>query len=83
MANSSLHFRILNIFLYNNIRYLYYILFIFVLSSLVCDYQINAIDETNTNDIFPISLSEKLNQHNDSRIINYPNSNITNLTNNK
>jgi hypothetical protein len=84
MANSSLHFRILNIFLYNNIRYLYYILFIFifVLSSLVCDYQINAIDETNTNDIFPISLSEKLNQHNDSRIINYPNSNITNLTNN-
>src|SRR5215207_2766229 len=82
MVNSSLHFRILNIFLYNNKRYLYYILFIFVLSSLVCDYQINAIDETNTNDIFPISLSEKFNQHNDSRIINYPNSNITNLTNN-
>ncbi len=82
MANSSLHFRILNIFLYNNIRYLYYVLFIFVLSSLVCDYQINAIDETNTNDMFPISLSEKLNQNNDSRIINYPNSNITNLTNN-
>src|ERR671912_752223 len=82
MANSSLHFRILNIFLYNNKRYSYYILFIFVLGSLVCDYQINAIDETNTNDIFPISLSEKLNQNNDSRIINYPNSNITNLTNN-
>ena len=83
MTNSSLYFRIINIFLNNSIlTNMNYIFFIFVLSSLVYDYDINAIDETNVDDFQNMS-SEKFKQNNDSKIINYPNSNITNLTNNK
>jgi len=82
MTNRSLHSRILNIFLDNNIlRHLHYILFIFVVSSIVYNHQINAIDETNADD-FQNSSSEKLQRNNDLRIINYSNLNITNLTNN-
>ena len=59
-----------------------YILFVFVLTSLIYDYEIVAFDETNI-DRFQNRSSEKFTQNNDSIIINYPNSNITNLTNNK
>ncbi|MGE5862228.1 MAG: sialidase family protein, partial [Nitrososphaerales archaeon] len=59
-----------------------YILFVFVLTSLTYDYEIVAFDETNI-DKFQNRSSEKFTQNNDSIIINYPNSNITNLTNNK
>jgi hypothetical protein len=41
------------------------------------------MDETkNANDFFQNTLLEKFTQNNDSRIVNYPQSNITNLTNN-
>jgi hypothetical protein len=58
-----------------------YIFFIFVLSSLFYNNDINAFDKTNVND-FQNSSSKKFEQYNDSTMINYPNSNITNLTNN-
>lgn len=77
------YFRILNIFSNKNIlTNMIYILIIFVLSSLIYGYEINAIDETNADDFFQNDSIEKSNQNNHLRIINYPNSNITNLTNN-
>ena len=84
MIKSSSYFRILNIFLNNNIlTYLNYILFIYFFSSILYSYEINALDETNyANNFFQNTLLEKFIQNNDSRIVNYPNSNITNLTNN-
>ena len=82
MANSLSHFKILYNFLNNNIlTNITFIFIIFVLSSLVDDYGINAINDTNVYDL-QNSSSEKLKQNNDSMIINYSNSNITNLTNN-
>jgi hypothetical protein len=83
MTRSLLQFRIINIFLEKNILiYINFILFIFVLTSLAYDYEIVAFDETNIDEFQNMS-SEKFTQNNDSIIINYPNSNITNLTNNK
>ncbi len=85
MNNSSIHFRILNIFLNNNIlTNLIYILFIIFLGSLLYTYEINAFDETNVYDFFQIHSSEKFIQNNDSiiRLIILI-SNITNLSNNK
>ncbi|MFB5599955.1 MAG: sialidase family protein [Nitrososphaeraceae archaeon] len=58
------------------------ILTIFVLSSLNYYYEINAIQETPVKDSMKNSLFEQLVEKNDKRIINYPGSNITNLTNN-
>ena len=83
MNNSSLHFRIINIFLNNNfLTNMIYILFIIVLGSLIYNSDINAFDETNVDD-FKNNSSEKFKQNNDSIIRNYTISNITNLTNNK
>ena len=84
MIKSSLYLRILNIFSNNNIlTYLNYILFIYFFSSILYSYEINALDETKyANDFFQNTLLEKFIQNNDSRIVNYPHSNITNLTNN-
>ena len=84
MIKSSLYLRILNIFSNNNIlTYLNYILFIYFFSSILYSYEINALDETKySNDFFQNTLLEKFLQNNDSRIINYPHYNITNLTNN-
>jgi hypothetical protein len=61
-----------------------YILFIFVviLTTLAYDYESLAFDGSNI-DKFQDKSTEKNIQNNDSVIINYPNSNITNLTNNK
>ena len=82
MANSLSHFKILYNFLNNNIlTNITFIFIIFVLSSLVDDYGVNAINDTNVY-VLQNSSSEKLKQNNDSLIINYSNSNLTNLTNN-
>src|SRR5688500_1208799 len=82
MDKSLSQFKILNNFLNNNIlTNITFIFIIFVLSSVVYDYEVNAIDKTNAHD-HQNSSSEKLKQNNDSIIINYTNSNITNLTNN-
>src|SRR5687768_15383573 len=76
------YFRFFNMFLHNNMLIqINFILFIFVLSYLVYDYEINAFDETNGYD-FQNSSFAKFKQNFDSRIINYTNTNITNLTNN-
>ena len=84
MIKSSVYLRILNIFSNNNIlTYLNYILFIYFFSSILYSYEINALDKTKyANDFFQNTLLEKFIQNNDSRIVNYPHSNITNLTNN-
>ena len=84
MIKSSVYLRILNIFSNNKIlTYLNYILFIYFFSSILYSYEINALDETKyANDFFQNTLLEKFIQNNDSRIVNYPHSNITNLTNN-
>jgi hypothetical protein len=84
MIKSSVYLRILNIFSNNNIlTYLNYILFIYFFSSILHSYEINALDETKyANNFFQNILLEKFIQNNDSRIVNYPHSNITNLTNN-
>ena len=82
MANSLSHFKILNNFINNNIlTNITFIFIIFVLSSVVYDYEVNAIDKPNAHDL-QNSSSEKVKQNNDSIIINYSNSNLTNLTNN-
>ena len=80
MTNSS-NFRIPNIIINDHIlTYFYYILFIFILSSLIFHEEIYAIDES----FFVNSFFEKLKyDNNNSLIIDFPNSNITNLTNNK
>ena len=84
MIKSSVYLRILNIFSNNNIlTYLNYILFIYFFSSILYSYEINALDETKyTNNFYQNTLLEKFILNNDSRIVNYPHSNITNLTNN-
>ena len=84
MIKSSVYLRILNIFSNNKIlTYLNYILFIYFFSSILYSYEINALDETKyATNFFQNTLSEKFIQNNDSRIVNYPHSNITNLTNN-
>ena len=82
MAKSLSHFKIINNFLNNNIlTNIIFIFIIFVFSSVFYDYEVNAIDKTNAHDL-QNSSSEKVKQNNDSIIINYSNSNITNLTNN-
>jgi hypothetical protein len=58
-----------------------FVFFIFLLTSLAYNNDINAFDKTNI-DNFQNSSSQDIKHNNDSRIINYPNSNITNLTNN-
>jgi hypothetical protein len=87
VTNSSLYFRFIKYvsnfsFVNNNIlRKRNYIFFIFLLSSLVYNNDINAFDTSNV-DNFQNSSSINFKQNYDSRMINYPNSNITNLTNN-
>jgi hypothetical protein len=84
MTSSSLHFRISDIFLNKNILvYMNFILFIFILilTALVYDYEIFALDEVDIKK-FQNNLTEKILQNNKSIINNYPNTNITNLTNN-
>jgi hypothetical protein len=77
---SSSNFRIPNIIINDNIlTYLNYILFIFILNSLIYHQEINAIDES----FFVNSFFGKLKYDNNTIIIDFPNSNITNLTNNK
>ena len=79
MTNSS-NLRIPNIIINDHILiYFYFILFIFILSSLIFHQEIYAIDEG----FFVDSFFEKLKYDNNSLIIDFPNSNITNLTNNK
>jgi hypothetical protein len=79
MTNSS-NFKIPNIIINDHIlTYFYFILFIFILSSLIFHQEIYAIDES----FFVNSFFEKLKYDNNSLIIDFPNSNITNLTNNK
>jgi hypothetical protein len=79
MTNSS-NFRIPNIIINDHIlTYFYYILFIFILNSFIFHQEIYAIDES----FFVNSFFEKLKYDNNSLIIDFPNSNITNLTNNK
>lgn len=67
---------------FNKILIINCILTIFVLSSLSCDYEINASEETNITEFTKNNLFEQLVERNDKRLINYPHSNITNLTNN-
>ena len=83
MISLSLHFRIINIFLNNRtILHINYLLFIFaVLTMLAYDYEVFAFNGAN-NDKFQNKELEKTLQNNYSTIINFPNSNITNLTNN-
>lgn len=84
MTSSSLHFRISDIFLNKNILvYMNFILFIFILilTALVYDYEIFALDEVDIKK-FQNNVTEKISQNNKSIINNYPNTNITNLTNN-
>ncbi len=83
MISLSLHFRIINIFLNNRtILHINYLLFIFaVLTMLAYDYEIFAFNGANI-DKFQNKVLEKSLQNNYSTIINFPNSNITNLTNN-
>jgi hypothetical protein len=84
MTSSSLHFKIFNIFLKKNIlTCMNFILFIFVivLTALAYDDKIFAFEGATINK-FQNNLIEKIEQNNNSIIINYPNSNITNLTNN-
>ena len=78
---NSLHFRILTLFLDNILTKINYIFIIFFISSLIYNHEINASDETNVED-FQDSLFEKFIQNNESRIVSYPHSDITNLTNN-
>jgi hypothetical protein len=80
MTNSS-NLRIPNIIINDHIlTYFYFILFIFILSSLIFHQEIYAIDEG----FFVDSFFEKLkHDNNNSLIIDFPNSNITNLTSNK
>ena len=79
MTNSS-NFKIPNIIINDHIlTYFYYILFIFILSSLIFLQEIYAIDES----FFVNSFFEKLKYDNNSLIIDFPYANITNLTNNK
>lgn len=79
MTNSS-NFGIPNIIINDHIlTYFYYILFIFILNSFIFHQEIYAIDES----FFVNSFFEKLKYDNNSLIIDFPNSNITNLTNNK
>ena len=78
---NSLHFRILTILLDNILTKINYIFIIFFISSLIYNHEINAIDETNVDDIQD-SFFEKFIQNNESRIVSYPHSDITNLTNN-
>jgi hypothetical protein len=79
MTNSS-NFRIPNIIINDHIlTYFYYILFIFILNSFIFHQEIYAIDVS----FFVNSFFEKLKYDNNSLIIDFPNSNITNLTNNK
>ena len=79
MTNSS-NSRIPNIIINDNIlTYLKYILFIFILNSLIYHQEINAIDES----FFVNNFFEKLKYDNNSLLIDFPNSNINNLTNNK
>jgi hypothetical protein len=83
MTKSLLYYKILNVSLNNNIfTNINYILIIFILNFLIDDYEVNAIDETNVDNFFQNSSFEKIKQNNNSMIVNYPNSNITNLTNN-
>lgn len=87
MSNSSLHFRFIkNMFNFSSVNNiilakLNFVFFIFLLTSLAYNNDINAFDKTNI-DNFQNSSSQDIKHNNDSRIINYPNSNITNLTNN-
>ena len=87
MTNSLFYFRFIkNMFNLsfvnnNNLTKINYIFFIFVLSSLVYNNDITAFDKTNVDD-FQNSSSKNFKQDYDSRMINYPNSNVTNLTNN-
>ncbi len=83
MISLSLHFRIINIFLNNRtILHINYLLFIFaVLTMLAYDYEIFAFNGANIEK-FQNKVLEKSLQNNYSTIINFPNSNITNLTNN-
>ena len=78
---NSLHFRVLTIFLDNILTKINYFFIIFFISSLIYNHEINAIDEINVDD-FQNSLLEKFIQNNESRIVSYPHSDITNLTNN-
>jgi hypothetical protein len=84
MTSSLLHFRIINNFLDNNLTCSYYILFIFIVvisTALTYDYKIFAFDKATFNN-FQNKVVEKIQQNNESVLTNYPNSNITNLTNN-
>ena len=87
MSNSSLHFRFIkNMFnfssLNNNIlAKMNFVFFIFLLTSLAYNNDINAFDKKNIDD-FQNNSSQNFKQNNDPTMINYPNSNITNLTNN-
>jgi len=58
-----------------------FVFFIFLLTSLAYNNDINAFDKKNIDD-FQNNSSQNFKQNNDSTMINYPNSNITNLTNN-
>ena len=78
---NSLHFRILTILLDNILTKINYIFIIFFISSLIYNHEINASDEINVDD-FQDSIFEKFIQNNESRIVSYPHSDITNLTNN-
>jgi hypothetical protein len=85
MTSSSLHFRIINILLDNNIlTYRNYILYIFiiVLTLITFEYEIFALDGVNIINKFQNNLTDNIAQNNKSIIINYSSSDITNLTNN-
>ncbi|HJT84029.1 MAG TPA: sialidase family protein [Nitrososphaeraceae archaeon] len=57
------------------------VFFIFVLSILFFNYDINAINDINVND-FQNNTSDNLTKYNDLNLINFTLSNLTNLTNN-
>ena len=82
MTDLSLYFKNIDSLLFCNILInMIWAVFIFVLSSLVFNFDIEAISETNVND-FQNNTSDHLKKYADLNLINYTLSNVTNLTNN-
>ena len=82
MINISIYFRNTKRLLsYNILINMICVFFIFVLSILFFNYDINAINDINVND-FQNNTSDNLTKYNDLNLINFTLSNLTNLTNN-
>ncbi|HET8792935.1 MAG TPA: sialidase family protein [Nitrososphaeraceae archaeon] len=82
MTNKSIYFRnTMRVLPYNILINMICVFFIFVLSLLVFNYDIKAINDTNAND-FQNNTADYLTKYTDLNLINFTLSNVTNLTNN-